>query len=134
MALHVRTSGTSLSSGIRSHFIHVPPIVGPLFLAQSRPLVVYSPVDSFDSPFDSFESVEQALCDNSAVAICCDDKFLGSGGRTSIVGSEKISNLPTMVLNDLIRRRLVIPIISSITVLLFFKQRNSSFATGRLVD
>jgi hypothetical protein len=44
--------------------------------------------------------------------------FLAQVGA-SIVGSETILNLPKMVLNELIRRLLVLPIISSSTVLLF---------------
>jgi hypothetical protein len=46
-----------------------------------------------------------------------DNKFIDSGGH--IVGSETISNEPKMVLNELRRRRLVLPIISSVTMLLF---------------
>jgi hypothetical protein len=50
--------------------------------------------------------------------------FLAQVGA-SIVGSETISNLPKLVLNERIRRPLVLPIISYITILLF-KLRNSS--------
>jgi hypothetical protein len=71
--MYVRTSGTVCEnlwhftfqwhsftlyfpvSFVRSSFSHVPLTVGPLSSTQSRPLVIYSSVDSFDSLFDSFE-------------------------------------------------------------------------------